>query len=108
MRDKSAGDRMLAGGIRSRNNSDGLPFSRSQEKEADHRGLFYSAMAGYDPRAAISFWKKMQGSRKRKMPQFLSTHPDPGNRIEFLNSHMDRAYSLYVDAKKARGETPNP
>jgi len=42
------------------------------------------------------------------MPQFLSTHPNPGNRIQFLQSHMNQAYSLYVEAKKARGETPNP
>jgi predicted Zn-dependent protease len=85
-----------------------LPFSRSQEQEADHRGLYYAAMAGYDPRGAVSFWKKMQGGKKRKMPQFLSTHPDPGNRIDFLNANMDNALALYRDAKVARGEKPNP
>ena len=110
MRNKSSSDRMIAGGAYGVGTTLGmaLPFSRSQEREADHRGLYYSAMAGYDPRAAISFWRKMQGNKKRKMPQFLSTHPNPGNRIEFLNSHMDKAYALYVEAKKARGEIPNP
>ena len=49
----------------------------------------------------------MQNEKKRKMPEFLSTHPNPGNRIEFLQSNMDRAYALYVNAKKARGEKPN-
>ena len=110
MRNKSSTDRMIAGGAYAAGTTVGmaLPFSRSQEREADHKGLFYSAMAGYDPRAAIRFWEKMQAGKKRKMPQFLSTHPNPGNRIEFLRSHMDRAYSLYVEAKQARGETPNP
>ena len=70
-------------------------------------GLYYAAMAGYDPRGAISFWKKMNKTGKRT-PEFLSTHPDPGNRIKFLEANMDKAYALYVDAKKARGETPNP
>ena len=44
----------------------------------------------------------------KRTPEFLSTHPDPGNRIKFLEANMDKAYALYVDAKKARGETPNP
>ena len=109
LRDKSSTDRMIAGGAYGVGTTVGmaLPFSRKQEREADHRGIFYSAMAGYDPRAAISFWKKMQARKKRKMPQFLSTHPDPGNRIEFLQSNMDKAYALYVEAKEARGEVPN-
>ena len=85
-----------------------LPYSRTNEREADHRGLYYSAMAGYDPRAAITFWKKMQNSGGGRVPEFLSTHPDPGNRIEFLQSHMDHAMSLYKQAKQARGEKPNP
>ena len=110
MRNKSSTDRLLATGAYGAGTNVGmaLPFSRSQEQEADHRGLFYSARAGYDPRAAISFWQKMQGRKKRYMPQFLSTHPNPGNRIQFLQSHMNHAYNLYVEAKKARGETPNP
>jgi predicted Zn-dependent protease len=110
MRNKSSNDRLLATGAYGVGTTVGmaLPFSRSQEREADHRGLFYAAMAGYDPRAAISFWKKMQERKKRKMPQFLSTHPNPGNRIEFLESNMAHALGLYKEAKLARGEKPNP
>lgn len=86
-----------------------LPFSRANEQEADHRGLYYAAMAGYDPRGAVSFWKKMQAKAgKRKMPQFLSTHPNPGNRIQFLEEQMPHALGLYREAKRARGERPNP
>ena len=110
MRDKSKSDRALAGGAYEIGSTVGvaLPFSRAQEREADHRGLFYSAMAGFDPRGAIAFWKKMQSRSKRRMPQFLSTHPNPGNRIEFLQSNMNRALALYRQAKIARGEKPNP
>ena len=110
MRNKSSTDRVLATGAYGVGSTVGmaLPFSRSQEREADHRGLFYAAMAGYDPRGAISFWKKMQGGKKRKLPEFLSTHPNPGNRIEFLEANMEHALGLYREAKLARGEQPNP
>jgi len=110
MRNKSNTDRILARGAYGAGTALGLalPFSRSQEREADHRGLYYAAMAGYDPRASVSFWKKMQKAAGGKVPEFLSTHPDSGKRIEFLESHMDHAMALYREAKQARGEKPNP
>ena len=111
MRQKSNTDRMLARGAYGAGTAVGLalPYSRTNEREADHRGLLYAAMAGYDPRAAVSFWKKMvKSSGGGRVPEFLSTHPDPKNRIEFLQSHMDHAMALYKQAKQARGEKPNP
>ena len=110
MRNKSKKDKMIARGAYGAGATLGvaLPFSRSQVREADHRGLYYAAMAGYDPRGAISFWKKMQAKSKSRIPQFLSTHPDSGNRIQFLRGNMDRALALYREAKIARGEKPNP
>jgi len=111
MRNKSDTDRLLARGAYGAGTTVGLalPYSRSNEREADHRGLYYSAMAGYDPRAAVSFWKKMvKASGGGKVPEFLSTHPDSENRIKFLESHMDHAMALYRQAKQARGEKPNP
>jgi predicted Zn-dependent protease len=110
MRKKSSTDRALAQGAYGVGATVGavLPFSRSQEREADDLGLVYSAKAGYDPRASISFWKKMNGKRRRSIPQFLSTHPDPGKRIEYLQSRMPYVLTLYRNAKKARGEKPNP
>ena len=106
MRDEKSSDRRLAGGAYGVGSALGvaLPFSREQEQEADHRGLYYSAMAGYDPRGAISFWQKMLNEKKTRMPQFLSTHPDPGKRIDFLKANMDEAYSLYLQNKEATGE----
>ena len=57
-----------------------LPFSRKHESEADYMGLVFMKMAGYNPEAAITFWKKMsaQGS---STPEFFSTHPSNENRI---------------------------
>lgn len=110
MRNKSSDDRALARGAYGVGATVGavLPFSRSQEREADDLGLIYSANAGYDPRASISFWKKMKSNSRRRMPQFLSTHPDSGKRIEYLHSRMPYALTIYRNAKKARGEIPNP
>jgi len=111
LRNQSTSERMLGRAAYGVGSTVGvaLPFSRDNEKEADQRGLYYAAMAGYDPRGAVSFWKKMQANNKgRRMPQFLSTHPDPGNRIELLDRKMEHALQLYRQAKEARGEKPNP
>ena len=103
MRNKSSNDRALARGAYGVGATVGavLPFSRSQEREADDLGLIYSAKAGYDPRASIRFWQKMMSKSRRKMPQFLSTHPDSGKRIDFLKSRMPYAMALYKNAKKS-------
>src|SRR5688572_6878720 len=61
-----------------------LPFSREHELEADQMGLLYMARAGYDPREAISFWERMSGAGGQQPPEFASTHPSHGTRIEQL------------------------
>jgi predicted Zn-dependent protease len=60
----------------------GLPFSREQESEADRIGLTIMARAGYDPKAMISLFQKMQAQDKGDTPQFMSTHPSDATRIE--------------------------
>jgi predicted Zn-dependent protease len=61
------------------------PFSRAQELEADALGLKYMAMAGYRPREAITFWRRMQQlSGNGGVPPFLATHPSSVQRIEEL------------------------
>lgn len=74
-----------------------LPFSRAQESEADHLGLIYMAKAGYDPRAAISFWQRMeQAARGRPSPpEFLSTHPSHGTRIREIEQWIPEAMRYY-------------
>ncbi len=110
MRNKSSQDRALARGAYGVGATVGavLPYSRSQEREADDLGLVYSAKAGYDPRASINFWKKMKNASRGRLPQFLSTHPDSGRRIEYLKSKIPYVLTIYRNAKKARGEKPNP
>ncbi len=60
------------------------PFSRAQELEADALGLEYMAEAGYRPREAITFWKRMQQLSDNGVPQFLATHPSSARRIDEL------------------------
>lgn len=73
-----------------------LPFSRTHESEADHLGLIFMAMAGYDPQAAPAFWQRMeaQGSGNQP-PEFLSTHPSHSTRIKNLNKWMPEAEKYY-------------
>lgn len=73
-----------------------LPFSRIQESEADELGLAFMARAGYDPRSAIQFWKKMKtvGGGARP-PEFLSTHPAPDSRIKKLQQQLPGALKYY-------------
>jgi predicted Zn-dependent protease len=72
-----------------------LPFSRTHELEADELGLYFMAMAGYDPRLAPEFWERMAARSASRPPEFLSTHPDPSNRIAHLNQIMPRALEYY-------------
>jgi predicted Zn-dependent protease len=73
-----------------------LPFSRKHELEADHYGLLFAAMAGYNPQEAINLWERMEkASSGSKPPEFLSTHPSEGNRIEQLKKYMPEALKYY-------------
>ncbi|MFT3678932.1 MAG: M48 family metallopeptidase [Ferruginibacter sp.] len=77
-----------------------LPNSRKQEYEADHFGLIFAAMAGYNPREAIPFWQRMAQSGGQKPPEFLATHPSDENRIAKLQSYMDEALKYYKPVSK--------
>ncbi|HEY6626461.1 MAG TPA: M48 family metallopeptidase [Ignavibacteriaceae bacterium] len=73
-----------------------LPYSRTQESEADHLGLIFMAMAGYDPHAAPDFWKRMAaGKQGGSPPEFLSTHPSDKTRIEDITSWIPEAMKYY-------------
>jgi predicted Zn-dependent protease len=73
-----------------------LPFSRSQESEADHIGLVYMARAGYDPRQALAFWKRMQrASQGKEPPEFLSDHPSDAHRVARVRGWLPEAEREY-------------
>lgn len=67
-----------------------LPFSREQETEADILGLNYMHSAGFDVRQAIPFWQRMMSANSRRPPEFLSTHPDPANRIGNIRAYINQ------------------
>jgi predicted Zn-dependent protease len=73
-----------------------LPYSRLQESEADHLGLIFMAMAGYDPRGAVEFWQRMAAQKGGgSPPEFLSTHPTSSTRIENIKSLLPEAMKYY-------------
>lgn len=73
-----------------------LKFSRSHESEADHMGLIFMAMAGYDPSTAPKFWERMSSlSGGQEPPEFLSTHPSHETRIKDLEGWIPEANQYY-------------
>jgi predicted Zn-dependent protease len=74
-----------------------LPYSRTHENEADHLGLIFMAMAGYDPHEAVVFWQRMAKSAegKDKPPELLSTHPAEETRIRNIQALVPDAMKYY-------------
>jgi predicted Zn-dependent protease len=73
-----------------------LPYSRTQESEADHLGLIFMAMAGYDPQKAVPFWERMASQAGNgKPPEFLSDHPADQTRINDIKKEMPEAMKYY-------------
>lgn len=72
-----------------------LPFSRTHESEADHLGLIFMAMAGYDPNYAVEFWQRMAAQSSSKPPEFLSTHPSDETRIADIKKELPEALKYY-------------
>jgi predicted Zn-dependent protease len=82
--------------------ADSLPFSRSQESEADHIGLVYMARAGYDPRQAVAFWERMRrASKGKEPPEFASDHPSDAHRIQRIEQWLPEAERAYTPAPAA-------
>ena len=67
----------------------GLKFSRKHEEEADEKSVVYLCPTQYNADGGAGFFEKIQALGGARQPEFLSTHPDPGNRIEhFQNSKV--------------------
>lgn len=84
-----------------------LKFSRRNELEADHMGLIFAAMAGYDPQVAIPFWQRMSQG-KGKQSDWLSDHPSDSKRIIALQQEMPEALKYYYTAKQTKINLKNP
>jgi predicted Zn-dependent protease len=74
-----------------------LPYGRNHETQADRVGLMLAAAACYNPREAIPLWQRMsQLGGGERQPEFASTHPDPANRIQTLQSLLPQAEAFYA------------
>lgn len=73
-----------------------LPYSRLHESEADHLGLIFMAMAGYNPNEAVTFWQRMAENKGGGAPpEFLSTHPSDETRIRKIHELIPEAMTYY-------------
>jgi len=73
-----------------------LKFSRTHESEADEMGLYFMAIAGYNPQSAPQFWERMKANAGGQAPpEFMSTHPSNDRRIADLNALMPKAVEYY-------------
>ncbi len=79
-----------------------LPNSRTDEMEADRIGVELAARSGFDPRAAVTLWQKMQKLGGGQPPQFLSTHPSHATRISDLQDYSAKVMPLYEVARAKR------
>lgn len=76
-----------------------LKYSRDNESEADHLGLIFAAMAGYDPQCAIPFWKRMASGSSSNKNDMFSDHPSDEKRIAALQKEMPEALKYYNEYK---------
>ena len=79
-----------------------LPFSRNHELEADRLGIEYMARAGYDPNAAVEFWRRMTAATQRqgRPPEWMSTHPSDERRIAQLEELAEQAEALRPNRRR--------
>jgi predicted Zn-dependent protease len=81
-----------------------LPFSRSQELEADHIGVILMSKAGYDPAEAPRFWSRFAASHANQQPsEFMSTHPSDQHREQALSKLLPEAEELYAAVSEKIG-----
>ena len=70
-------------------------YSRNHESEADHLGIIFAAMAGYDPQVAVGFWQRMSQATGGGSTSWLSTHPSDATRIQQIQGWMPEALQYY-------------
>lgn len=77
----------------------GMPNTQRNETEADAIGLELAARAGYDPRATLTLWKKLQVHPQQQLPQFSSTHPSHAERVQDIEALLPQLVPVYEQAR---------
>lgn len=80
-------------------------FSRKQESEADHIGLIFAAMAGYNPEVAVTFWQRMSSATGGGSNSIFADHPSDATRIEQIQGWLPEAKKYYTPAKTTTKKT---
>lgn len=70
-------------------------FSRKQESEADHIGLIFAAMAGYNPEVAVTFWQRMSSATGGGSNSLFADHPSDATRIQQIQGWLPEAKKYY-------------
>lgn len=79
-----------------------LKYSRDNESEADHMGLIFAAMAGYDPSVAVGFWQRMAAkSSNSNGSDMFSDHPSDAKRIAAIQQLLPEAMAYYKAATQS-------
>ena len=78
-----------------------LKYGRAYEREADLLGAQIMARAGYDPRQMANMFRTIQQQSRNAAPEWLSDHPDPGNRYDAI---LREAETLRVEGSAPAGE----
>ena len=85
-----------------------LRYSRDIETEADHIGLIFAAMAGYNPQVAVPFWKRMAAlSGNSNQSDMFSDHPSDAKRIAAIQQWMPTAMKYYEASGYASKSVPS-
>jgi predicted Zn-dependent protease len=82
----------------------GLRFSRRDEKDADYAGLDYMVRAGYNPNGMVETMQMLQDQQKNRTIEFLSTHPNPANRVAYLKDRIASRYRKLEGLKIGKDE----
>ena len=70
-------------------------FSRKQDSEADHIGLIFAAMAGYNPEVAVTFWQRMSSATGGGSNSLFADHPSDATRIQQIQGWLPEAKKYY-------------
>ncbi|RYG43230.1 hypothetical protein EON79_17385 [bacterium] len=83
-----------------------LSFSRNHESQADEGGFNLMSKTGYNPEGMVDVFRMLSSLGGRNGPEFLSTHPDPGNRVKRLQSFVDKSGKTYPAERPLPFQTP--